>query len=131
MLAFKKELDKSERQREQLSDHLEVIKFTLFKCIFQIIIFFVQILLKKCDDKERLVAKTLLELKEVTENCDTYERQNVKIQRELTVALEKLEEMTQEAERYAQEALNTQKQLTDSEQQREELKFQAQETIKQ
>ncbi|CAF4693613.1 unnamed protein product [Rotaria sp. Silwood1] len=112
MVAFKKELEKSERQREQLSDHLEV-------------------LVKKCDDKERLIAKTLLELKEITENCDTYERQNAKLQRDLTLSLEKLEEMTQEAERYAQEALNSQKQLADSEQQREELKIQAQETIKQ
>ncbi|CAF2321988.1 unnamed protein product [Rotaria sp. Silwood2] len=112
MVTFKKELEKSERQREQLSDHLEV-------------------LMKKCDDKERLVAKSLLELKETTENCDTYERQNAKLQRDLALALEKLEEMTQEAERYAQEALNSQKQLVDSEQQREELKIQAQETIKQ
>ncbi|CAF0944563.1 unnamed protein product [Rotaria sordida] len=112
MVTFKKELEKSERQREQLSDHL-------------------QVLMKKCDDKERVVAKILLELKEITENCDTYEQQNTKLQRDLTLALEKLEEMTQEAERYAQEALNTQKQLAESEQQREELKIQAQETIKQ
>ncbi|CAF4618219.1 unnamed protein product, partial [Rotaria socialis] len=112
MVTFKKELEKSERQREQLSDHLEVI-------------------VKKSDEKERLFAKSLLELKELTENCDTYERQNAKLQRDLALALEKLEEMTQEAERYAQEALNSQKQFADSEQQREELKMQAQETIKQ
>jgi hypothetical protein len=67
----------------------------------------------------------------VTENCDTYERQNTKLQHDLTLALEKLEEMTQEAERYAQEALNSQKQFLDSEQKREEFKIQAQETIKQ
>ncbi len=91
----------------------------------------IQILVKKCDEKEKLAAKCLLELKEVTENCDTYERQNTKLQRDLTLALEKLEEMTQEAERYAQEALNSQKQLADSEQKREEFKIQAQETIKQ
>jgi len=67
----------------------------------------------------------------VTENCDTYERQNTKLQRDLTLTLEKLEEMTQEAERFAQEASNSQKQLADSEQKREEFKIQAQETIKQ
>jgi hypothetical protein len=87
--------------------------------------------MKKCDEKEKLVAKTLIELKDLTENCDTYERQNTKLQRDLTLALEKLEEMTQEAERYAQEAINSQKQLADSEQRREEFKIQAQETIKQ
>ena len=47
-----------------------------------------QILVKKCDEKERLVTKSLLELKEVTENCDTYERQNTKLQHDLTLALE-------------------------------------------
>jgi hypothetical protein len=67
----------------------------------------------------------------VTENCDTYERQNTKLQRDLTLTLEKLEEMTQEAERFAQEASNSQKQLADSEQKREEFKIQAQETVKQ
>lgn len=88
-------------------------------------------LVRKCDEKEKLIAKSLIELKDLTENCDTYERQNIKLQRDLTLALEKLEEMTQEAERYAQEALNTQKQLVDSEQKREEFKIQAQETVKQ
>ncbi len=67
----------------------------------------------------------------MTENCDTYERQNTKLQRDLTLTLEKLEEMTQEAERFAQEASNSQKQLADSEQKREEFKIQAQETVKQ
>ena len=87
--------------------------------------------MKKGDEKERLLAKSLLESKELADNCDTYERQNAKLQHDLTLALEKLEEMTQEAERYAQEAMNSQKQLADSEQQREEFKIQAQETIKQ
>ncbi len=128
---FKRELDKSERQREQLSDHLEVL-FILFNKKTKFFFFFlIQILVKKCDEKEKLVARTLLELKEVTENCDTYERQNTKLQRDLTLALEKLEEMTQEAERYAQEASNSQKQFSDSEQKREEFKIQAQETVKQ
>ncbi|CAF1174346.1 unnamed protein product [Adineta steineri] len=112
LVTFKKELEKSERQREQLSDHLEI-------------------LVQKCDEKEKLAAKTLLELKEITDNCDTYERQNTKLQNDLSLALEKLEEMTQEAERYAQESMNYQRQSTDSEQKREEFKIQAQETIKQ
>ena len=112
MVTFKKELDKSERQREQLSDHLEMM-------------------VKKCDEKEKLVAKTLVEFKDLTETCDTFERQNTKLQHDLSLALEKLEEMTQEAERYAQEALNSQRELADSEQQREEFKLQAQETVKQ
>ncbi|CAF1033804.1 unnamed protein product [Adineta ricciae] len=112
LVTFKKELEKSERQREQLSDHLEI-------------------LVKKCDEKDKLVAKTLLELKEITDNCDTFERQNTKLQRDLTLALEKLEEMTQEAERYAQESVDCQKQLADSEQKRDEFKIQAQETVKQ
>lgn len=88
-------------------------------------------LVRKCDEKEKVVTKTLLELKELTEHCDTYERQNHKLQKDLTLALEKLEEITQEAERYAQEATNTQKLLADSEQKREEFQIQAQETIKQ
>lgn len=59
------------------------------------------------------------------------ERQNAKLQYDLTLALEKLEEMTQEAERFAQESFNSQKTLADSEQKREEFQIQAQETIKQ
>ena len=70
-------------------------------------------------------------MKEITDNCDTFERQNTKLQRDLTLALEKLEEMTQEAERYAQESVDCQKQLADSEQKRDEFKIQAQETVKQ
>lgn len=77
------------------------------------------------------MSRTLYELKELTENCDTFERQNVKLQNDLTLALEKLEEMTDEAERFAQESLNSQKLLADSEQKHEEFKIQAQETIKQ
>lgn len=65
------------------------------------------------------------------ENCDTLQRQNLKLQQDLSLALEKLEEMTEEAERFAQESLTSQKQLADSEQKREEFKIQAQETIKQ
>ncbi len=88
-------------------------------------------LVKKCDEKEKLTAKTLLEMKDITEQSDTFERQNSKLQRDLALALEKLEEMTQEAERYAQEAQIVQKTLADSEQKREEFRIQAQETIKQ
>ena len=72
-----------------------------------------------------------MELKEMTENCDTFERQNTKLHHDLNLALEKLEEMTEEAERFAQESLNSQKKLADSEQKREEFQIQAQETMKQ
>ncbi|CAF3457018.1 unnamed protein product [Rotaria sp. Silwood1] len=112
MLNFKRELEKSERQREGLSDELES-------------------LINICDEKDKLISKTLLELKEVTENCDTFERQNTKLQYDLTLALEKLEEMTEEAEQFAKESTNSQKQLADSEQKREEFQIQAEETIKQ
>ncbi|CAF4616260.1 unnamed protein product [Rotaria sp. Silwood1] len=112
MLNFKRELEKSERQREGLSDELES-------------------LINICDEKDKLISKTLLELKDVTENCDTFERQNTKLQYDLTLALEKLEEMTEEAEQFAKESTNSQKQLADSEQKREEFQIQAEETIKQ
>jgi thiamine pyrophosphate-dependent acetolactate synthase large subunit-like protein len=72
-----------------------------------------------------------MELKEVTENCETFERQNIKLQHDLTLALEKLEQMTEEAERFAYESLNSQKQLANSEQKQEEFQIQSQETIKQ
>ncbi|CAF2893391.1 unnamed protein product [Rotaria sp. Silwood2] len=112
MLNFKRELEKSEQQREELFDELES-------------------LIKTCDEKDKLVSKTLLELKEVTENCDTFGRQNTKLQYDLTLALEKLEEMTEEAERFAKESTSSQKLLADSEQKREEFQIQAEETIKQ
>jgi hypothetical protein len=73
----------------------------------------------------------LLELKDMTENCDTFERQNIKLQHDLTLALEKLEEMTEEAEQFAQESQNSQKELADSEQKREEFQIQTQEANKQ
>jgi hypothetical protein len=87
--------------------------------------------MKASNEKDKLVSKTLVELKEMTENCDTFERQNTKLQHDLNLALEKLEEMTDEAERFAQESLNSQKQLADLEQKREEFQIQAQETNKQ
>lgn len=87
-------------------------------------------LVRKCDEKEKLAAKTLLEYKDLTETCDTFEQQNLKLQQDLSLTLAKLEEMTQEAERYAQEALGLQKQLTESEEKREEFRIQAQETVK-
>lgn len=67
----------------------------------------------------------------MTENCDTFQRQNLKLQQDLSLALERLEEMTEEAERFAQESLISQKQLADSEQKREEFHIQTQETNKQ
>ncbi|CAF3425660.1 unnamed protein product [Rotaria socialis] len=112
MLNFKKELEKNERNREEHFDQI-------------------QSLVKTCDEKDKLLSRTLFELKEVAENCDTFERQNTKLQYDLTLALEKLEEMTEEAERFAKESLNSQKQLADTEQKREEFHIQAQETNKQ
>ena len=86
---------------------------------------------KTSDEKDKVISKASLELKEMSEHCDTYERQNNKLQQDLSLALEKLEEMTEEAERFAQESFISQKQLADSEQKREESHIQAQETIKQ
>ncbi len=87
--------------------------------------------MKTCDEKDKLVSKTLFELKEVTEHCDTFERQNTKLQQDLTLALERLEDMTEEAERFAGESINSQKQLANSEQKREEFQIQTQETNRQ
>ncbi|UJR23876.1 hypothetical protein I4U23_026848 [Adineta vaga] len=112
MICFKNELEKSERQREQLSDRLETLT-------------------KTCDQKEKLLSKTSLELKEVNENCDTFERQNHKLQHDLTLALERLEQMSEQAEHFAQESMNSQKLLADSEQKREEYQIQSQESTKQ
>lgn len=87
--------------------------------------------MKTINEKEKIISKRSNELKEITENYETLERQNSKLQHDLTLALEKLEEMTEEAERFAEESLNSQKQLADSEQKREESHIQSQETIKQ
>lgn len=87
--------------------------------------------MKTNNDKEKIISKRSNEVKEITENYETLERQNTKLQHDLTLALEKLEEMTEEAERFAEESLNSQKQLADSEQKREESQIQSQETIKQ
>ena len=72
-----------------------------------------------------------MELKDLTEQCDTYERQNGKLQQDLRLALEKLEEMSEEAERFALEAQDSQKQLADCEQKYDEFQIQTQENIKQ
>jgi hypothetical protein len=87
--------------------------------------------MKTCDEKDKLVSKTLFELKEVTEHYDTFERQNSKLQQDLTLALERLEQMSEEAERFARESINSQKQLANSEQKREEFQIQTQETNRQ
>jgi len=83
------------------------------------------------NDKDKIISKGQYELKDMMENCDTLQRQNLKLQQDLSLALEKLEEMTEEAERFAQESLTSQKQLADSEQKREEFHIQTQETNKQ
>ena len=87
--------------------------------------------MKTINEKDKIISKRSNEVKEITENYETLERQNTKLQNDLALALEKLEEMTEEAERFAEESLNSQKQLADSEQKREESQIQSQETIKQ
>jgi hypothetical protein len=70
-------------------------------------------------------------MRDLKERGDTLERQNVKLQQDLRLALEKLEEMTNDAERFADEVHCSQKQLADCEQKYEQLQIQRQETIKQ
>ena len=87
--------------------------------------------MKTVNDKEKIISKNAIQFKELAENYETLERQNNKLQHDLTLALEKLEEMTEEAERFAEESLTSQKQLADSEQKREESQIQTQESNKQ
>jgi predicted nucleic acid-binding Zn-ribbon protein len=90
-----------------------------------------QALIKQYEEKDRLATKSSVELKDLSEQCDTYERQNGKLQQDLRLALEKLEEMSGEAERFAVEAQDSQKQLADCEQKYEEFQIQTHENIKQ
>jgi chromosome segregation ATPase len=88
-------------------------------------------MMSKCDEKEKLATRTLLEFTQLTDTCDAFERQTTKLQEELSSTLDKLDEMSREAERCAQEADSVHKQLAVSEQKREEFKIQAQETVQQ
>lgn len=87
--------------------------------------------MKKSEEKDRLIEKFSNESRQYSENADMFQRQNLKLQQDLKLALEKLEEMTNEAEHFAEESQESQKKFVDLEQKYQQYQIQTQETIKQ
>ncbi|XP_013411390.1 centrosomal protein of 128 kDa [Lingula anatina] len=108
---LRRTLGKSERQRQQLTDHLEVLT-------------------KDLESKDKNAAKLVNQLREASEKNDSLEKQKHQTLIQLEESLKKLRDVTQDAEQYQSDLWKSEQKLTESERKKEELKSRAQENIK-
>ncbi|BFZ12004.1 hypothetical protein BsWGS_15043 [Bradybaena similaris] len=109
---LRRKLDKSERQRAQLSDHIETLS-------------------KDLDNRERQSAKVITQLKEITDKFEDSDRQRNFLTQQLEDAQKKLNNATKELEKAVHELHSTKVALTNSEKKKDEFKCRAQETVRQ
>ncbi|XP_066281176.1 centrosomal protein of 128 kDa-like isoform X8 [Branchiostoma lanceolatum] len=109
---LKQTLDRSERQRQQLSDHLESLSKDL----------------EKSDSKQ---ARLMSQLKETTEQLQDSEHQRESFAVQLEDANKRLRELTRESDRYAEDLRTTRQGKEESDRQTEEIKSKAQEAVRQ
>ncbi|CAG5134846.1 unnamed protein product, partial [Candidula unifasciata] len=109
---LRRKLDKSERQRAQLSDHIETLS-------------------KDLDNRERQSAKVITQLKEYTDKFEDSDRQRNFLSQQLEDAQKKLNNATKELEKTVHELHSTKVALTNSEKKLDEVKCRAQETVRQ
>ncbi|XP_078592057.1 centrosomal protein of 128 kDa-like isoform X8 [Branchiostoma floridae x Branchiostoma japonicum] len=109
---LKQTLDRSERQRQQLSDHLESLSKDL----------------EKSDNKQ---ARLMSQLKETTEQLQDSEHQRESLAVQLEDANKRLREVTRESDRYAEDLRSTRQGKEESDRQTEEIKNKAQEAVRQ
>ncbi|CAH1262811.1 CEP128 [Branchiostoma lanceolatum] len=109
---LKQTLDRSERQRQQLSDHLESLSKDL----------------EKSDSKQ---ARLMSQLKETTEQLQDSEHQRESFAVQLEDANKRIRELTRESDRYAEDLRTTRQGKEESDRQTEEIKSKAQEAVRQ
>ncbi|KAI8481316.1 hypothetical protein Bbelb_409450 [Branchiostoma belcheri] len=109
---LKQTLDRSERQRQQLSDHLESLSKDL----------------EKSDNKQ---ARLMSQLKETTEQLQDSEHQRESLAVQLEDANKRLREVTRESDRCAEDLRTTRQGKEESDRQAEEIKSKAQEAVRQ
>lgn len=105
-------LDKSERQRDHLSEHILVLK-------------------KEMDEKEKDQMKVIQRLQETSEKLQDSERSRHQALLQLEDTLKRLRDMSHDAEQIVADNRNKHKLLEEGNRQREEMKARAQETIRQ
>ncbi|XP_074639993.1 centrosomal protein of 128 kDa-like [Tubulanus polymorphus] len=104
-------LDRTERQKSQLSDSVEVMK-------------------KDMENKEKHILKLMTELQEFKIKYEECERQRNTAVSQLEDALRQLRDLTREADRYADELKKTDNQLQETEIRQDEMRTRATETVK-
>ncbi|CAL1539928.1 unnamed protein product [Lymnaea stagnalis] len=109
---LRRKLDKSERQRAQLSDHIETLA-------------------KDLENRERQSAKVITQLKDVSDKYEDSDRQRNYLLQQVEDLGQKLRDVTKELEKTTHELRNTQLSLQDSEKKKDEFKGRAQETVRQ
>ncbi|XP_041351811.1 centrosomal protein of 128 kDa-like [Gigantopelta aegis] len=109
---LRRAVEKSERQRMQLSDHIENLT-------------------KDLDNREKQNAKLIMELKAVSDKCEGSDRQNMLLATQLEDVLQKFKDTSRDLEKTSNELKNTQLSLYETDKKKEDYKIRAQETVRQ
>ncbi|XP_077968423.1 uncharacterized protein LOC120326295 isoform X1 [Styela clava] len=109
---MRKNLEKSERQRQQLSDHIEVLT-------------------KDLEKKDQSQARLLNQLHETQRTVQDTERDREKLSTQLEDALLKLQDYGRDTEKYMNELKKVERLHDDAEKEKDELRNQAQDTFRQ
>ncbi|KAK6174395.1 hypothetical protein SNE40_017681 [Patella caerulea] len=104
--------EKSEKQRAQLSDHIET-------------------LVKDLENRDKTNAKLITELKEMSDKYNDSERQKNSFSAQLEDVTQKFRETTQQYQQASNELRDTQSSLQTTEKKKDEFKGRAQETVRQ
>ncbi|KAL5009136.1 hypothetical protein ScPMuIL_014717 [Solemya velum] len=105
-------VERSERQRAQLSDHIETLT-------------------KDLENREKQTAKLITQLKEVSDKLDDTERQRNHFGVQLEDSVQKLRESNRELERTSKELQSSQQGQQEAERRKEEFRSKAQDTVRQ
>ncbi|CAK8678249.1 unnamed protein product [Clavelina lepadiformis] len=108
----RRDLEKSERQRQHLSDHIEVLT-------------------KDLEKKEQAHARILNQHQDLQHQYDESERDKDRLYNQLEDALRKLKELTRDSEKYASAFVKVEQSKNECEREREEIRNAAQDTIRQ
>ncbi|XP_061174032.1 centrosomal protein of 128 kDa-like isoform X1 [Saccostrea echinata] len=105
-------IERSERQRAQLSDHIETLT-------------------KDLENREKQTAKLITQLKEVSDKYDESERQKGQLIAQFDDTAQRFKDCNKELDRVSTELRNAQQGLQETERKRDEFKGRAQETVRQ
>ncbi|XP_033735159.1 centrosomal protein of 128 kDa-like isoform X2 [Pecten maximus] len=105
-------IDRSERQRAQLSDHIETLTRDL-------------------ENREKQTAKLITQLKETSDKFEEADRHKGQLMAQYEDTMGRLKECSKELEKTSTELRGTQGSLSDAERKRDEFKGRAQETVRQ